>query len=330
MKRASESSIPIESWANAMADAIDRICEVGREVLETHSANSSKARKVAEDWKLAERLDDEHAALKTFFANARAIAVAVEALRQDLDQVGCDWPSLAASLRRCGGVIEDNVPGIEDAFLVSRHSAIDLLRWVEHDEGGDRSELTLRYRKSYADLVSYSPVFKPYFEQMIQRLLGLGRQDLVAAEANSVLVALTRYNALADSARSFVRSIVEPPLELVFHETESFIADWELLTHAERGDLATEFNDCCQLLLYDEPGFDRQAEVIHVSLCDGVDASLFAFTWGEHRILFTVDRDPVFDELVITLLHVVQSEKVFQIVEKVKRTLYEGLSDSNP
>ncbi|MGI9473754.1 MAG: hypothetical protein ACR2NZ_19590 [Rubripirellula sp.] len=331
MTPATESPLPIESWTEDMVAAIERICDLGLEILRVHSIDNAAAQRIAEEWSLTERMADEHQALNTLFANARSIVLAVEELRARMNFPELGTEGIATSLDRCSQTIEDNLPGIEDAFLVSRHSALDLLRWIQHDAVVDESDLPGRYRASYAQLVSYSPVFKPHFEQLGHRLLELGARHVAAAEIGQLLSGLSRYNAVAESARSFVRSIVEPQLEMVFHETEGFVNDWKAISpSSERAELATELNDCCQLLLYDQASFDQRTEAVHVPLGEGVDASLFRMSYRDRTLLFTVDQDPVFSELVITLLRVVTTADASQAIEASTRSLYSGLgSDSD-
>lgn len=323
----SDGPLPIQAWTKEMSAAIDRICELGRMMLTKHSGNE-KAAAVAKEWKLAERLDDEEKALHELFRRARAIIESIEVVRLQMARRSVDEPTLHQAMRDAVHAIHEHLPEIEHAFLVSRHSALDLLRWTDRSGYLDGSPLPADYRASYAELVAYTPVFKPRLEKIQHELLALKHRKQVHEDARHFLSALTRYNALADSARAFVKSIVEPPFELVFHDTEGFQDDWQAIDVQHHGGLATEINDCCQLLLYDQRAFDHRVESIDPNLPDGVDASLFVLSIDDWRVIFTVDEDPVFHELRISLLRIVDAMQYNPVIDRVIRELYSGLSDA--
>ena len=120
-------------------------------------------------------------------------------------------------------------------------------------------------------------------------------------------------------------TVVEPPFELVFHDTDTFQRDWQSVSADEKNRLATEFNDCCQLLLYDTAEFDRRVKNIHPQLSNGVDASLFVLAIEPWRVIFTVDEDPMFKELSVSVLRVVPFEELDTACDAVIRALYDSL-----
>ncbi|RKX40162.1 MAG: hypothetical protein DRP64_13075, partial [Verrucomicrobia bacterium] len=182
------------------------------------------------------------------------------------------------------------------------------------------------YRASYARLVSYTPIVKPRLEAMQQELLKLARDPEADESVQALLSAITRYNGAMDTARRFVQAIVDPPLELTFQETNLFTEDWQGYSVEERSHLASEMNDCCQFLLYDESEFNKRAEAIRPQLADGMEASLFALPVDTVRILFTVDEDPVFGQLTITLLRAVRADCRDEACESIIQTLYNELT----
>lgn len=328
MDSANDASLPIDTWSSDMQAAIDHICEIGQSTLQTHLQASDQAAKVAGEWKLAERLEDQRVALNELFANARLIIEAVESTRLLMMSSEETSPAtLHQSLRDCTAAIDASLPKIERAFLTSRHSALDLLRWTRRSGKLDGSQLPAQYRSSYATLVEYTPVFKPRMEAMQHDLLALRHDAGLHHDVQQLVSALTRYNGVAESARRFVKSIVEPPLELVFHDTQTFHLDWQPLATEEQSRLATEFNDCCQLLLYDHASFERRVESVQPDLADGVEASLYVLPIDHWRVLFTVDEDPVFKELTVTLLRVVRLSDFDQACRSVIHSLYRDLTN---
>ena len=225
-------------------------------------------------------------------------------------------------------VIHENLPEIEKAFLVSRHSALDLLRWADRSGFVEGSSLPANYRVSYSELVAYTPVFKPRLEAMQHELLRQKDRGHVHEDVRHLISALTRYNALADSARAFVKSIVQPPFELVFHDAQAFRSDWDGIEIDRHGDLATEINDCCQLLLYEVGQFHQKVERVEPELIPGVDASLYLLPVEEWRAIFTVDEDPVFHEMRISLLRIVHETHYKAALSDVIRELYAGWNES--
>ena len=322
-----ENPLPIEEWVAKMDQAIEQICSLGRKLLETHSV-SAEAKKVAQEWSLADRLDQEESALRELFRRARAILESIESARAAMVDPSAEVDQRHRAMHVAVDVINENLPEIEKAFLVSRHSALDLLRWADRSGFVEGSSLPATYRASYSELVSYTPVFKPRLEAMQHELLRQKDRGHVHEDVRHLLSALTRYNALADSARAFVRSIVQPPFELVFHDAETFQDDWEGIDVDRHGDLATEINDCCQLLLYDLDQFHRKVERVEPELIPGLDASLYLLPNEEWRVIFTVDEDPVFHEMRISLLRIVHESKYENALSDVIRELYAGWNES--
>ena len=318
---------PIDPWASEMQSAMERVSELGLQVLQQHREGNEKAAEIAEEWRLAERLQDEQDALARLFRSVREIMLALEHTRQQMYAGPSQESEAYASMRSSAEVIESRLSQIEQALLTVRHSALDLLLWADRWGHREGSSLPAAYRESYARLIAYAPVFQPRLEAMQDDLLALTRGSESAPQVQHLLSALVRYRGILQSARSFVRSVVEPPMALVFHETDSLRADWQHWDAAERSQLATEINDCCQKLLYDVAGFHAGVENLQPRLPADLDASLYALPVGPLRILFTVDEDPVFDQIMVTLLRVVDAESFGTVCAEVTQTLYRQLSD---
>jgi hypothetical protein len=322
-----DDPLPIDEWSAAMKAAIEQICEIGLRTLQTHREASETAAAIADGWQLETRLEDERVALLHLFEHARRIVEAIESTRQFI-HADVSASARFESMRDCADAIDEHLPHIEHAFLEARHSALDLLRWTQQFGRIEESDLPAQYRASYARLIAYSPVFRPRSEAMQQALLSLSKEKDVHPDVRRLLSALTRYNAVADSARCFVKSVVEPPMELVFHDTESFQHDWQTYDAAVRGHLATEINDCCQCMLYEPARFDRRVQRIRPQLAGGIDASLCVLPVEDMRILFTVDEDPVFEQLTVTLLRAIKNEEFANACEAVIHDLYRGLRET--
>jgi hypothetical protein len=295
--------------------------------LSTHRKASETADTHADQWRLAERQDEECTALRQLLGCASRVVEAIERTRQLMRTDDSADVTLHQSMHDCAETIDAALPQMEQAFLTVRQSALDLLVWTQRSAYIEGSELPAQYRASYAKLATYTPILKPRLEAMQQELLSLTQDTGVHPDVRLLLAALTRYNAVTDSARAFVKRVVEPPLELVFEDTEAFQSDWQGYAAADQGPLATALNDCCQCLLYDPAEFERRVESIRPQLVNGMDASLFVLSVGEIRILFTVDEDPVFEQLRVTLLRVVNVDQFDAARVSVTQSLYGELAD---
>lgn len=319
--------IPIDAWLADMNGAIDRICEIRTATLNTHRKASDKAATNADHWKLAERADEERAALHHLLRSAYRVIEAIECTRKLMRADDTADVTVHQSMHDCAEAIDAALPEIEQSLLTIRQSALDLLVWTQHSAYIEGSELPAQYRASYAKLVTYTPILKPRLEAMQQELLSMTQDARVHPNVRLLLTALIRYNAVADSARAFVKRVVEPPLELVFEDTDVLQADWQNFAPADQARLATAINDCCQCLLFDPAEFDRRVDGIQPQLINGMDASLFVLPAGDVRILFTVDEDPVFEQLTVTLLRVVYSDQFDAACTALTQSLYGELTN---
>ena len=317
------NDFPIDSWLAEMKEAVDCIARLGRSVLETHRQASDKAAANADRWRLAERLEGERLALLDLLDCASRVVRSIVECRHAVHAGTVSESDLNRTLNGCADVIDESLPRIEESFVTARHAALDLLQWAERAGKIVDSTLPAEYRASYARLISQAPVIKPLTEQFREDLLLLKEGDRMHRAAQRLISVLSRYNAVMETARSFVRSVVEPPLELAFHETESFLDDVKALSSEQLADAATELNDCCQLLLYDVAEFNRRVRQVRPRLAEGMDASMAVLgVSGGFQVVFTVDEDPVFEQLSITLLRILPEQQIEAATNDLTRALY--------
>jgi hypothetical protein len=321
---AAEANVfPTDTWLADMKSAVDRITKLGTLILDMHRRASDKAAQTADNWHLADRIEDERAALLVLIAKVRQIIETVVHCRQEMHAADAKPEQIHEAMERCRTAIESNLPDIEQAFATIRHSALDLLLWTRRAAKIEGSELPDAYRASYAQLVAYAPITKPLMAALQDDLLRLNTQSGLHPHEQRLISALNHYNAVAESARGFVKSVVEPPLELVFHEAETFVDDFQSFLPGQKAALATELNDCCQLLLYDAAAFHQRVEPVRPQLADGMDASMVVLTVDDElKVFLTVDEDPVFAQLVVTLLRVVPENRFVAALDGLTRDLY--------
>lgn len=304
----------VDEWAAAMMASVSEIDELGRELVARHRQGSERAEEVCRNWRLEERPAEQHIALGSLFAAAREI---LESLVETEILLQADTMASAAQ------AIEENLPTIEEGFLAVRHCAQDLLHWADRYGTPENSGVTASYRAAHDKLISFAPVFKPRLETLQAQLLGLVESDETGPAVRRLLSAITRYNAVLDSARRFVAVVVEPPLELVFAETGQFLEDVQEIPLETRGLVGSELNDCCRSLLYEPAIFARAVKAVETKQPEGIDSSLVVLESHGLRILFTVEEDPIFGQLTVHLLRAVGALEFDSACAGVSRALAE-------
>ena len=312
--RVAQDDFDVAEWNDAMESAANDICELGRQLVASHRKTGDRAEEVLRNWNLEERLVEEREALACIFRAGRRV---LEQLRLARDSMQPDL------LRESAEVIEQSLTEIENAFLVVRQCAQDLLHWVQRFAPVEGSDLPARYRSSYGRLTAYSPVLKPRLEAFQQDLLNAVNSKDGSIETRALLSAITRYNGTLETARRFVRAVVEPPLDLVFLETGEFIEEMQCIPLDSRASLASSLNDCCQSLQYERANFDRQVTPVSEHRLAEGESSLVVFADGNYRVLLTFEEDPIFDRMTVHLLRVVEVRDFKIACETVSRALQE-------
>lgn len=316
-------SFPIDAWLADMKAATEKITRLGSEVLDVHRGASEKAETAAEGWHLSERHHDSTQALWRLVDTVRKITESIDSCRHSIHDDAAPQSAIDQAINGCAEIIETQLPVIEDSLVAARHAALDLLQWTQREGKLEGSTLPAEYRASFAELIAYTPIFKPMMEAFQEELLRLNQQSELRPDAQRLISLVSRYNAVLDSARSFIRSVVEPPLELVFNETKAFLEDLKPISKERVAMLATEINDCCQLLLYDPAAFERRVEHVRPQLADWVDASMVVLTVNdEFKVILTVDEDPLFEQLAVTLLRVIELHQLDGAADDLTKSLY--------
>jgi len=318
---------PIDRWLTDMKSAVEKINEQGDAMLHEHRRESETAARNADLWHLSDRHSHSRETLLSLVVAVREIIESIDECRHLIMQHPGDERDVQRSISHCSAVIDGNLPAIEKSFVEIRHCALDLLQWTQRSARMEKSQLPETYRASFAGLIKYTPIFKPMMAAFQHDLLRINQSPGIHPETQRLVSLVNRYNAVAESARGFIGSVVEPPLELVFHETEMFAADVESLSSEQMGMVATEVNDCCQLLLYDPVEFKRRVHHVRPQLTEGIDASLVVLTISDaYKLIFTADEDPLFRQLVITLFRVVPVAQLDPATIELTRALYASFS----
>jgi len=279
-----------------MKAAIAEIKRIGLEILDKHDVDE-RAGQVAKNWHLKDRQVEEQIALVRL---VDTLSACMEAIAKAMSREGAKH-----ALHEAIDELDRSLPVIEQSMLEARHAALDLLQWTQREGRIAESALPGLYRASYGQLVSYTPLLKPWLEAAQEKLLDRVHDSAPDTGAKQLLANLSRLNGILDSARGFVHAIVSPPLDLVFQETNLFLDDWNTLETGLRADVATALNDCCQCLLYDASDFEKRTTTLSATLGSGMEVSLHVLRAKGHGVLFAMNEDPLFGQLTITLYRAV-------------------------
>ena len=109
-----------------------------------------------------------------------------------------------------------------------------------------------------------------------------------------------------------------------FRSTESFEQDLQRLTADERGRVIDAINSKARLLVVDPEGAAKEfARPFRILLQGGLESSLSEAKVGRDlRVLLTVDEDPIFGQVILTLLRVVRRGEMKRAFNDALQLLY--------
>lgn len=115
-------------------------------------------------------------------------------------------------------------------------------------------------------------------------------------------------------------------MEIVFEATRNFETDLARLGETARRSIIDQLNTQAQLLLKEPGEFYRATLRPHkVELREGFESTLYALRTGQDfRVIITVDDDPIFRQIIITLFRVVRHEELGTAYRELADQLYRG------
>ena len=117
-------------------------------------------------------------------------------------------------------------------------------------------------------------------------------------------------------------------MHLLFHSTESFEKDLQQLDASTQQSIVQRLNQMAQTFVEDKKAFARHArQPYKVKLGDGYDSSLYAVKIAPdlHAVL-AVDDDPLFDQVILTLIRVVNRVDLKEAYGLAAKSLCRGLN----
>jgi len=117
-------------------------------------------------------------------------------------------------------------------------------------------------------------------------------------------------------------------VNITFHSTEDFEKDLQSFDVATRQKIARHINQVAQEFVEDKKAFARHArKPCSVKLNNGYDSSLYSVKAEPNvRILLTVDDDPIFEQVIITLMRAVKRSQSREAFGSVLETLNQHLN----
>jgi mRNA-degrading endonuclease RelE of RelBE toxin-antitoxin system len=115
-------------------------------------------------------------------------------------------------------------------------------------------------------------------------------------------------------------------MEIVFEATKDFETDLRRVGETARRSIVDQLNTQAQFLLKEPGEFYRATLRPHkVQLREGFESTLYVLKTGQDfRVIMTVDDDPIFQQIVITLFRVVKHEEMGTAYRELTDLLYRG------
>ncbi len=114
-------------------------------------------------------------------------------------------------------------------------------------------------------------------------------------------------------------------MSLRFESTKKFEKELSKFSAMDRKQIILKLNQYSQLLESDPGGFYKKAyQPMKLILKGNHKSSLYALRVNRDiRVLMTVDEDPLFDQVLITLLHVVRRSDLNKAFKGIAESIYQ-------
>ncbi len=115
-------------------------------------------------------------------------------------------------------------------------------------------------------------------------------------------------------------------MDLEFNITQSFDDDMKGLSADQQNKMKDKINFVSGSLLNGKAAFMQNASMPHMfNLKGGLDSSLYLVNVDEgKRMIVTVDDDPIFDKVSVTLFRLVDAKESEQVYREVGEELYKS------
>jgi hypothetical protein len=116
-------------------------------------------------------------------------------------------------------------------------------------------------------------------------------------------------------------------MELEFRITQSFDDDMKVLSAADQSKVKDDINFVSGSLLNGKAAFMQKASMPYIfNLKGGLDSSLYLVRIdGDKRMIVTVDDDPIFDKVSVTLFRLIGDKDAEIVYKEVGEKLYKSI-----
>ncbi len=114
-------------------------------------------------------------------------------------------------------------------------------------------------------------------------------------------------------------------MDVTFEATDAFEKDLGTFVSKERFKIVSKINMYCSLLPNDRTGFFKHAArpVVPI-LRSKFQSSLYSIRVARDiRVLATIDDDPLFDRIIVTLLRVVRKKNIDKVFRGLAQSIYQ-------
>ena len=118
-------------------------------------------------------------------------------------------------------------------------------------------------------------------------------------------------------------------MDILIQSTKEFEQDLEAFSKPEQSNIIEKMNQDFQILLNDKNSLFEQknlAQMQTIKLTNDYDSSLYSLRINPKiRVILTIDDDPIFDRIIITLFRVVKSSEASEAYNSVVKYIYKDL-----
>jgi mRNA-degrading endonuclease RelE of RelBE toxin-antitoxin system len=110
----------------------------------------------------------------------------------------------------------------------------------------------------------------------------------------------------------------------IFETTKSFDKDLRKFDNTLQNKISNKINNLASLYANNINDFNSQVVPSPIKLLKGFESSLYSYRVDQRiRLLFSVDEDPLFDQLIITLFRVIRHDDYNKVFNSLRESLYQ-------
>lgn len=120
-------------------------------------------------------------------------------------------------------------------------------------------------------------------------------------------------------------------MDILIESTKEFEQDLEKFSNTEKFKIIKKLNRYVELLSENKKLiYQNSTQLREIRLNENYDSSIYSLRINEKiRIILTIDDDPIFERILITLFRVVKPEEAPKAYNSVAETLYQDFTVEN-